>query len=244
MDFDQLIETLELQGNAPVTKPRKWPDSIAFEGSDEGQGFNPVALGHKIMDSRKSIEMRNIDPEIGAHNPEQFDIEISTVAPKLEVNIDFAAVYWPITYYGNNWGIGIRSSAIESLARNILLEAGMTRLKGALGFAAKQEAELLAIWIYFFHEQYHHKVEMFALRQQLLSGTKYYEKYNVDVYEKLYLTNSCLEEALANVNKRDEFKKKFASKSYAAIPWTIDQRIVEASQRVIKSLIKNAHPGY
>jgi hypothetical protein len=153
-------------------------------------------------------------------------------------------VYWPITSYGDNWGIGIRSSAVDSLAKNILVEARQTRLKGPLGHATKIEAELLAIWIYFFHEQYHHKVELFALRQQLLSGTTFYRKYHRDIYEKTFLTNDCFEEALANVDKRDQFKKKFASNSYAKNPWAINETLISASQTVIKRMIQTAPPGY
>jgi hypothetical protein len=244
MDFEQLKWALEHQGNPLPIKERQWLDPIPFTGADTPQGIDLPAVSRRIQDLRESIEMRPFDNNDDSFNPHDFDCEISREAPALDGKIDFAAVYWPITAYGDIWGIGIRSSAVDSLAKNILVEAGQTRLKGPLGYAAKIEAELLAIWIYFLHEQYHHKVEMFALRQQLLSGTAFYKKYHRDIYEKTFLTNDCFEEALANVDKRDQFKKKFASKSYAKNPWAINENLISASQRVIKRMIQTAPPGY
>ncbi len=55
-----------------------------------------------------------------------------------------------------------------------------------------------AFYVFFLHEQFHHKVESLGFRLLITTGTDCYRPYKANVYRPSYLTVDCLEESLAN----------------------------------------------
>ena len=55
-----------------------------------------------------------------------------------------------------------------------------------------------AFYVFFLHEQFHHKVESLGFRLLISTGSDRYRPYKAKVYRASYLTPDCLEETLAN----------------------------------------------
>jgi hypothetical protein len=55
-----------------------------------------------------------------------------------------------------------------------------------------------AFYVFFLHEQFHHKVESLGLRLLIATGGDRYRPYKSQVYCRTFLTRNCLEESLAN----------------------------------------------
>lgn len=55
-----------------------------------------------------------------------------------------------------------------------------------------------AFYVFYLHEQFHHKVESLGFRLLITTGADRYRPYKTNVYRRTYLTVDCLEESLAN----------------------------------------------
>ena len=62
----------------------------------------------------------------------------------------------------------------------------------------KKQLLLSAFYVFYLHEQFHHKVESLGFRFLISTNSDRYLRYKTNVYRKFYMTNNCLEEALAN----------------------------------------------
>jgi hypothetical protein len=110
------------------------------------------------------------------------------------------AWYCPIHFFGHAWGIYIRESCILSHAVDV---ARFVDWRAVANPFARRNAivrQLLrsAFYIFFLHEQFHHKVESLGFRFLIATGTDRYRPYKTNVYRPSYLTADCLEESLAN----------------------------------------------
>jgi hypothetical protein len=123
------------------------------------------------------------------------------------------AWYCPIHFFGHGWGIYIRESCILShaidIARFVDWQAVKTR-----GIPANEIGRQLlrsAFYVFFLHEQFHHKVESLGFRFLVATGSDRYRPYKTKVYRSTYLTTDCLEESLANA----ESYRRLAEPRYA-----------------------------
>jgi hypothetical protein len=90
---------------------------------------------------------------------------------------------------------------------------------------------------FYFHEHFHHKVESLGMRMHVMFGKSAYVPYKRTVYRPNFLTNACLEEAMANA---DAFRR-FKTRPYTAILTT---EVVDATRRYLKRRFITSPPGY
>lgn len=122
--------------------------------------------------------------------------------PRLQggLRADEWAWYQPIHYHADRWGIMIREEAIAGLARfldlrlpeRIRMKFSPADLHYRLGRAA--------FFVYFLHEQFHHKIESLAFRLQVVMDRAVYHPYLTKVYDEAVGTDDLLEEALAHAD--------------------------------------------
>jgi hypothetical protein len=109
---------------------------------------------------------------------------------------DALAWYLPIHNFGYGWGIYIRESAVLMLAGSVLSRVDPSRRHDSDAIYGAVRAGLSILYL---HEAFHHKVESFAIRLEIVEHTRRYESYFQGVYGRLREAQSdeLLEEALA-----------------------------------------------
>ena len=129
--------------------------------------------------------------------------------------LDVAGWYCPFHYYEENYGIYIKTETIRSNTRALI--GVMTPSERAkyhllspfdkLGFS--QEIKRAAFLSIFNHEMYHHFIESFATRLEMVNERPYF----VDYHEKIYnhfqnpLHDNLIEEALASAYPLKYFRQ-------------------------------------
>jgi predicted RNA binding protein YcfA (HicA-like mRNA interferase family) len=112
---------------------------------------------------------------------------------------DICAWYQPMHFFGHDWGIFIRQDCLLRFALQIAWRVrtpAPIRDPQTFGKAVIRAA----FASFYLHEHFHHKVESMGLRLHVTRGASSYVPYNRNVYQKTYLTDDCLEEALANAD--------------------------------------------
>lgn len=109
------------------------------------------------------------------------------------------AWYCPIHFYGHGWGIYIRESCVLSSATDIAGFVDWTRVTAPFGSVMRQLLRS-AFYVFFLHEQFHHKVESLGFRFLIATRTDRYRPYKANVYRPALHTPACIEEALANAD--------------------------------------------
>ena len=107
------------------------------------------------------------------------------------------AWYCPVHFFGHGWGIFIREACILSQAIEI---AAFVDWSSVSVSRQKIYLHLLrsSFYVFFLHEQFHHKVESLGFRLLVSTGTDRYRPYKRNVYRPSYGASNCLEESLAN----------------------------------------------
>lgn len=152
---------------------------------------------------------------------------------------DFAAVYWPIHFHAENWGIGVRTDSACRLAIRIAIEDGKWSRANRPSREQRMDYLRAATEIYVLHETWHHRVEAAGIRLHLdpvLGGSPVYRDYSSNVYQKTWGTDDCREEALANAFAIRELGRSLKRQSLA--------HIVSAALRVARKKVQAAPPGY
>ena len=107
------------------------------------------------------------------------------------------AWYCPIHFFSHRCGIYIKEECILNATKKIALfvkwqSPNLNRSKAMIDLLKS------AFYVFFLHEQFHHKVESFGIRALVTTGSDRYVRYKSQVYRPTYLTANCLEESLAN----------------------------------------------
>lgn len=146
------------------------------------------------------------------------------------------AWYCPIHYFGSSWGIYIREDCILSIAKDIACEVDWGKVKLSHHMI---QAELLrcAFYVFFLHEQFHHKVESLGFRLLVSTATDRYRPYKSKVYRPSYLSKDCLEESLANA---DSYKRL----SEPRFTKRISSPIRTGLREFMRTSFKMQPPGY
>lgn len=146
------------------------------------------------------------------------------------------AWYCPIHFFGHGWGIYIRESCILSQAVEL---ATFVHWPFVSVPASEIARHLLrsAFYVFFLHEQFHHKVESLGFRLLVSTGKDCYRRYKHNVYSPAYLTSDCLEESLANA----ESYRRLGEPRYAQ---RVDPAIREGLRAFLSASIGNQPPGY
>lgn len=181
------MDMLDLDGSGP------WPG----EPDPEVEDAYPVSWGEVDAPLRDGVVSED-------DLPNQWGEAIDTVltrasgGPNLPPPDVFDALAWylPIHYFGMSWGIYIREDAVLDLAACILRKLPPPR-RGAL--PAVFGAVRSALGVLFLHEVFHHKIESFATRLEVVERQRRYCPYTDGVYRPLAKSGSddLLEEALA-----------------------------------------------
>lgn len=126
------------------------------------------------------------------------------------------AWYAPIHYFGHDWGIYIKEDCVMRHALQIAKFVdwrSVTLSKHQI----KKELLLSAFYVFYLHEQFHHKIESLGFRFLISTNSDRYLKYKSNVYKKFYMSDDCLEEALANAESyrrlsERRYKERVSSK--------------------------------
>lgn len=167
----------------PTSRPARDGD---FEWDLLGDGWNPEF----------SEELLNeIDRALGVGPPDEH------ATARSRGSWDVCAWYQPVHFFGYAWGIYIREDCARRLA--VSIARFMTGVHKPAGSSRVRLAKALvraAIYAYFLHEHYHHKVECLGVRLHVVERTSRYLPYQTMVYQKTAGTDDQLEEALANAD--------------------------------------------
>jgi len=152
---------------------------------------------------------------------------------------DICAWYQPIHYFGHDWGIYIREDCLIRQAAHIA-----SRLRINPRQLPWQREQLLvkavlraAFASFFLHEHFHHKVESLGLRMHVVLGRSAYLPYKSGVYRPNYLTDDCLEEALANADSY----RRLATLPYSRL---IGRTVLSATREHLEATFRTDPPGY
>lgn len=149
--------------------------------------------------------------------------------PKERMPIDlqkhFLAWYQPMHFYGENWGIYVLHTGLNEIMQNLASYCSQIEMNTNPKF--KSEIRFAAWQLLFLHEEFHHKLEMFALRSARLSGKHSYRLYNQNVYlaTKNLSPSSCQEEAICDAyvfrNIGNKLSKKVSKeiRSASTLAW-------------------------
>jgi hypothetical protein len=149
------------------------------------------------------------------------------------------AWYCPIHFFGHGWGIYIRESCIFDVARDIASFVNWNAVKVARLRPLEIMRQLLrsAFYVFFLHEQFHHKVESLGFRLLVATATDRYRPYKSKVYQQSFLTPTCLEECLANAESYRRLTERRYKKRHAP-------PMLRAVQDYLAWSIPRQPPGY
>jgi hypothetical protein len=146
------------------------------------------------------------------------------------------AWYCPIHFFGHGWGIYIRESCILSWTMDIASLVDWKAIRASKRSIARQLLRS-AFYVFFLHEQFHHKVESLGFRVLIATGTDRYRPYKANVYRRSYLSPACLEESLANA----ESYRRLGEPRYLQ---RVEKAIRDGLRDFLKLSIPLQPPGY
>lgn len=149
------------------------------------------------------------------------------------------AWYCPIHLFGHGWGIYIRERCIFHVALDIAAHVDWTAVKASGLRPAEIVRQLLrsAFYVFFLHEQFHHKVESLGFRLLVTTGSDRYRPYKTKVYRPNFLKPTCLEESLANAESYRRLTEPRYRKRHAP-------PMLEAVKAYLALSIPRQPPGY
>ena len=146
------------------------------------------------------------------------------------------AWYCPIHFFGHGWGIYIREACILSHAIDIAAKVQWKSVRAPRWEIARQLLRS-AFYVFFLHEQFHHKTESLGLSLLIATGRDRYRPYKTNVYRRTFLTRDCLEESLANA----ESFRRLRGPRYVKC---VDPAIRAGLRDYLKASIPMQPPGY
>ena len=148
----------------------------------------------------------------------------------------YCAWYCPIHFFGHGWGIYIRERCVLSVAQDIAAFVDWRKVRAAPATIARQLLRS-AFYVFFLHEQFHHKVESLGLRLLIATDSDRYRPYKASVYRTTFLKSMCLEESLANA----ESLRRLDEPRYVK---RIDPAIRAGLRKFLRVAIASQPPGY
>ena len=147
---------------------------------------------------------------------------------------DICAWYQPVHYYGVNWGIYIKEQCIIKQIFQIARFLPVATVPSVNLIASLIRA---SVYLYFLHEQYHHKVESLGIRLHVIDRKSSYLPYHSMVYNRNLGTDNLLEETLANA---DAYRRIWNDPYYR---W-IENSVLQATEDYLKKTFPYNPPGY
>ncbi len=150
---------------------------------------------------------------------------------------DICAWYQPIHFFGHDWGIFIKEDCVKRAAYMIarFIDPAVVHMTAPRDwFKALYRA---AIYLYFFHEHYHHKVECLGFRLHVVQRKSSYLPYQKLIYSGTRGTDDQLEEALANA----DCYHRLDTQPYA---FWLTAHVTKATKAFLQWQYPNDPPGY
>jgi predicted RNA binding protein YcfA (HicA-like mRNA interferase family) len=224
----RMLETLSELDLLDLGDPGVWPG--------EPEGFDVLDIDWSaVQDADPNIgqeteahpRWREVEFELDRRSRGEFEF------PPEEV-LDALAWYLPIHYFGPAWGIYIREDAILDLASMIL---GRLDPWDRGNLQIVQATVQAALTILYLHEAFHHKVESFAVRLEVVERGRRYLRYQRNVYQPLSGSDDQLEEGLACA----EMIRRLGEPTYRrGLPDSVRRATVE----FLRDWIPRLPPGY
>ena len=154
--------------------------------------------------------------------------------PPPPISVDALAWYAPIHRFGLNWGVYIYEESVFKIAAQI---ATYLRPGRSINASIARQLMRMSLSVLYLHEAFHHKVESFAIRTEVVRRQKIYLPYNDKVYGPLINTDELMEEALACTEMYTRLKEKTFRRGVSA-------EIFRATQSMLEDWIPTLPPGY
>ena len=150
---------------------------------------------------------------------------------------DFIAFYRPFHFNPLSWGIYLDQQKLVVQGLKIY---NYNRRNNIVTELTIRSAIILSFFKTYFHEMYHHKMEMFGTKLDIATRRSFYNEGIQKFYCSTFGTDSCLEEAFANVHG-----------TYKSIDYIFDNGLIDRVspiskyiELIRKSLLFSAPPGY
>jgi hypothetical protein len=149
---------------------------------------------------------------------------------------NFVAFYKPMHFYSNSWGIYLDCDELADYANYVLNGVNNNPQRFGQRITLDDAINIVSVFT-FFHEMYHHKIEAFSLKLELLYRLPFYSTAFHCLYCKTYGTDMCLEEGFANASSYyqtiDHFGQFYNQ---------FDKNLLRKILRYL--MIQNSPPGY
>ncbi len=231
---EQLINTLDSMDLLDLGAPGPW------DGDLDGHDVADIEWDQILeSDSRvnRESEMNHSDGE--PYKWERVAEEITrrsngSRTPPPPTSVDALAWYAPIHRFGLNWGVYIYEESVFKIAAQI---ATYLRPGRSIDAWTARQLMRMSLSVLYLHEAFHHKVESFAIRSEVVRRQKTYLPYNDNVYVPLINTDELLEEALACTEMYMRLKEKTFRRG-------VSTEVFRATQSMLEDWIPTLPPGY
>lgn len=234
LSVDQAVDFL-IKNNALELGESPWPTY------DDGQEIHELDWEQLFPPGRRSVD--NWSPQPTQEELAEFEniFGVMPVQPPTsagqQAQWDICAWYQPIHFFGHDWGIFIKEDCVKRTAFMIarfIDPAVRGERPTSEWFKAVYRA---AVYLYFLHEHFHHKIECLGFRLHVIQRTSAFLPYHKLVYSKTKGSDEQLEEALANA----DCYRRLGTQPYAH--W-ITNDVVKATKAYLKWQFPHDPPGY
>lgn len=191
----EMIRTLDQYGLTGV------PADTEFPTGTEGWESYPIPWDDVLVDNRRnrnfraSISVDDSGPlgEWSFAGQEILEKSRRNLYVPPPTDVDALAWYLPFHYFGLDWGIYVKEQAVFEVAALIYEEMRKPPLTAKL----VEDLIRMSLTVLYLHEAFHHKVESFATRLEMVTLFPVYRSYKDRVVKVVRNTDSHLEEAIA-----------------------------------------------
>ena len=223
-----LIEWLKTEGELELSsKPIEKPDIGINVSNQELVPIENLEALEKLFSVKDKSSVGDF-----LSVQQEWPLEPVDVPPDIHV----IAWYQPIHFYGENWGVYILKSGLQEIMESIASRCSKSERLSNPNFARDIK---YASWIFIqLHEEFHHKVELFAIRSAAMSGVHKYRSYKRDVFSATRMSSplSCREEALCDAFAIRNISKKLYGK--------VSKEVANAAKSTLKIHMKSAMGPY
>jgi predicted RNA binding protein YcfA (HicA-like mRNA interferase family) len=182
-------------------------------------------------------ELEEIEEVFGTWHPLNTQGDTLECAEQQLPQWDVCAWYQPIHYFGHSWGIFIREDCVTRAAVMIARFINPAVVLNAPYHVWYRALYRAGVFLFFLHEQFHHKVECLGLRLHVARRKSAYLSYQSLVYRPTTGTDDQLEEALANADSY----LRLGIRPYSA--W-LGEHVLDAVRKYLRWRFPIDPPGY
>lgn len=231
---EQLTNTLDSMDLLDLGAPGPW------DGDLDGHDVADIEWDQILESDNRSDRGSDINQsDARVDNWERVAAEIvsrshGSRTPPPPTSVDALAWYAPIHRFGLNWGIYIYEESVFKIAAQIA-----TYLKPGRVIDVRIACQLMrmSLSVLYLHEAFHHKIESFSIRLEVVKRNKVYLPYNDDVYMPLKNTDELMEEVLACTEMYKRLKEPTFRRG-------VSVEVFNATRYMLEDWIPSLPPGY